>query len=384
VAAERDWEAIRELCTRYVPAQAAPSRPADVLLELAGRVDDGSGDVYGRGGPVERLELRVAELLGKEAALLFPSGTMAQQVALRIWSERAGSRTIVFHPQCHLEAHEEKAYEWLHGLHAELVGHRERLITVEDLEKIAGPVAALLLELPQRDLGGQLPEWHDLVAQAEWARSRGASLHLDGARLWQCEPFYGRTFAEIAALFDTVYVSLYKDLRGLGGCLLAGPAAVIEEARVWRVRHGGRVASLYPYALSGERGLDEVLPLMPSFVERAREIGAALAGIDGVHVVPDPPQAAMLHVYVPGELERVRDAVAGLAEERSVFVGFFAPTAVPRLQRAELNVGASTLEVPAEEIAELYAEVVRRAGAPLGLDSLGAEEAGQRLQRAVE
>jgi len=136
---------------------------------------------------------------------------------------------------------------------------------------------------------------------------------------------------------------------------------MVDEARVWRIRHGGRVASLYPYALSGERGLDEVLPLMPSFVERAREIGAALAGIDGVHVVPDPPVAAMLHVYVPGELERIRDAVAEIAEELAVFVGFFAPTAVSRLQRAELNVGARTLEVPADEVGELYAELVRRA-----------------------
>ena len=361
MAAERDWEAIRDLCTRFIPAQAAPARPADVLRDLAARAENDRGDVYGRGGPVERLETRVAELLGKEAALLFPSGTMGQQAALRIWSDRAGSRSVAFHPQCHLEAHEEKAYEWLHGLHAELVGHRECLVTLDDLEGISGALAALLLELPQRDLGGQLPEWDDLVAQTEWARSRGTALHLDGARLWQCEPFYSRTFAEIAALFDSVYVSLYKDLGGLGGCLLAGAADMVDEARVWRIRHGGRVASLYPYALSGERGLDEVLPLMPSFVERAREIGAALAGIDGVHVVPDPPVAAMLHVYVPGELERIRDAVAEIAEELAVFVGFFAPTAVSRLQRAELNVGARTLEVPADEVGELYAELVRRA-----------------------
>src|SRR5262249_58225061 len=104
------------------------------------------------------------------------------------------------------------------------------------------PLGALLLELPQRDLGGQLPVWRDLRAQATWAGANGVSMHLDGSRLWQCGPFYRRPLREIAALFDTVYVSLYKDLGALGGCVLAGAKDVIAEARVWRVRHGGRLA----------------------------------------------------------------------------------------------------------------------------------------------
>jgi threonine aldolase len=361
VPEERDWDAIRAQCSRFLAAWAAPRPPREILRDLAERAGEDRADGYGEGGAVERLEKRVADLLGKEAALLFPSGTMAQQIALRIHCHRAGSRTVAFHPQCHLEVHEEKGYEHLHGLRPRLVGDRNRLATLDDLEKVAEPVGALLLELPQRDLGGQLPTWGDLAAQVEWARSRGAAAHLDGARVWQCEPFYGRSFAEIAALFDTVYVSLYKDLLGLGGCLLAGAADVVAEAKTWRVRHGGRVASLYPYALAGERGLDEVLPLIPSYVEKAREIGAALASVDGVDVLPDPPQVAMLHVFVRGELERVRDAVAAIAEERQVMIGGFGSTPLPLVQRTELAVGASTMEVPTDEIAELYAEVVARA-----------------------
>jgi threonine aldolase len=332
------------------------------LHELAERAGDERGDVYGKGGAVERLERRVAEKLGKEKALLLPSGTMAQQIALRVHCDRAGTRTVAFHPQCHLEAHEEKGYERLHGLDARLVGDRERLITLEDLEKLPGRIGALLLELPQRDLGGQLPEWDELVAQTEWARSRGIALHMDGARLWQCEPFYGRSFAEIAALFDTVYVSLYKDLGALGGCLLAGSEDFVAEARVWAIRHGGRVASLDAFALGGERGLDEVLPRMPEFVAKARELGAALAGIDGVRIVPDPPQVAMLHVYLDGDAERLRNAAMDLAEEKLiVLVGGLKKTALPTVQATEIAVGSSTVEVPTEEIAELYTELVRRA-----------------------
>jgi threonine aldolase len=348
--AERDSDAIRRACTRFVTAWSVPSPP--------------DRDRYGEGGAVERLEARVAELLGKDAAAFFPSGTMAQQIALRIHCDRAGRSTVAFHPQCHLEVHEENGYAHLHGLRARLVGDRDRMITLEALERIAEPVGALLLELPQRDLGGQLPPWDDLVAQTDWARGRGAALHLDGARLWQCEPFYVKTFAEISALFDTVYVSLYKDLGGLAGCLLAGPDEFVAEARVWRIRHGGRLTTVEPYAVSGLLGLDEVLPRMPELVAKARELGEALAQVEGIRVVPDPPQVAMLHVFVEGELERVRDAALDIAEETSTLIaGGFAPTALPTVQRTEIGVGTPTLEVPTAEIAELYAELVRRAAA---------------------
>ena len=321
-------------------------------------------DVYGGGDSVKRLESRLARLLGKEAAALFPSGTMAQQVALRIWCDRSGRSTVGFHPQCHLDVHEERGYEHLHGMHARPIGNRNRLLARGDLDEVTEPLGALLLELPQRDLGGQLPLWRDLRAQARWAPANGVALHLDGARLWQCGPFYRRPLHEIAALFDTVYVSLYKDLDGLGGCVLAGPEDVIAEARVWRVRHGGRLATYEPMALSAERGLDELLPRMPSFVRKARDIGAALARVDGVDVVPDPPQVAMLHVCVRGDLERMRDAVYEIAKERRTLIaGYFAPTPVPNVQITELGIGASTLDVPTAEIAELYAELVSRSAA---------------------
>jgi threonine aldolase len=355
---------IVERCERFVNTWSAPGDPAAQFRALAERAGKRL-DVYGSGESVARLEKRVAELLGKEAAALFPSGTMAQQIALRIWCDRRGTSTVAFHPQCHVDVHEERGYAFLHGLNARLVGRRDRVIARTDLDEIKEPIGALLLELPQRDLGGQLPAWRDLRAQATWARRNGVALHLDGARLWQCGPFYKRPLSEIAALFDTVYVSLYKDLAALGGCVLAGPEDVIAEARVWRTRHGGRLATFDPIALSAERGLDEVLPQMPSFVRKAKEIGAALARIDGCDVIPDPPQVAMLHVAVRGDLERVNEAVFGIAKDRRTLISAeFRPTAIPNVQRTELTIGAPALEIPTPEIVELYAELVSRAARP--------------------
>jgi threonine aldolase len=327
--------------------------------------EDERADSYGSGERIERLEARTAELLGKQSAVFMPSGTMAQQIAARIWSERRGIRTLAFHPTCHIELHEEKGYERLHGLHAKLVGDPNRLITLDDLEALREPVAMLLLELPQRELGGLLPTWKDLIAQAEWARAHEVALHLDGARLWEAQPFYERPHAEIAGLFDSAYVSFYKGLGGMAGAALAGAAETIAEARVWLRRHGGNLVTMHPFVVAAERGLDERLDRMPTYAAHARALAASLATVDGLEVVPDPPQSPMFHLLLRGDRERLIDAGLSLAEERKVFL-FADPssTTSPSWQRLEVAVGEITLELGPDEVRDLFAEVLARAAAP--------------------
>lgn len=293
-----------------------------------------------------------------------PTGTMAQQIALRIWCERRGNQTVAFHPTCHLEIHEQKGYQRLQGLHGRLVGDPNALITLRDLASIHEPVAALLLELPQREIGGLLPEWDDLVEQTAWARARGIALHLDGARLWQTSPFYGRPYGEIAGLFDSVYVSFYKDLGALAGAALAGDAELVAEARVWQRRHGGNLVTMHPFVVSAERALDERLDRIPAYVEHARALAVELAAVDGVGVIPQPPQTPLFHLVLRGERERLVDAALSIAEERKVFL--FAnpsPTVLPDWQRHEVMVGEPTLQLEPAEVRDLYAEIIVRASA---------------------
>lgn len=334
--------------------------PRSTLLELAERAPAaGETDRYGRGALATRLEARINELLGTEASVWMPSGTMAQQIALRIHARRTGCELVAFHPHCHLDTHEERGYEWLHGLRATHIGDPTRIARAEDVEGLRERHAAVLLELPQRDLGGQLPPWDDLVATGEAVRARGAAFHLDGARLWQCGPYYERPLAEVAGLFDTIYVSFYKDLGAPAGCALAGPADVIEEARVWQVRHGGRMFSAFPLLLAAEQGLDEVLPRMGAYVEHARLLAGALAELDGVSIVPDPPQTAMFHLYVRGDAERLHEAAIELAERTKTWLGAnFIPTVDASVAAAELTIGEASLAVSPQEAAALYAELL--------------------------
>lgn len=361
-----DEERARDIwveCERFMVGFDPRERtPRTILQALAVRAPEWrDADRYGDGALARRLEARVAKLLGKEAAVWMPSGTMAQQIVLRIHARRTGRDLVAFHPLCHLDTHEERAYEWLHGLRARLLGHRDRLVSAEDLSGLREPVAAVLLELPQRDLGGRLPAWDDLVATVEAARAHGAALHLDGARLWQCGPFYERGLDEIAALFDTVYVSFYKDLLAPAGCILAGPADVIAEARVWQVRHGGRLFNAYPYLLAAEQGLDDVLPQMPAIVEHTRALGCALDGLVDVSVVPAPPQAAMFHLHVRRDADRLSDAALDLAEETKTWLGaFWRPGPDPSTASQEASLGAANVLLPVDDAVALYSELLAR------------------------
>jgi threonine aldolase len=363
---ERDPRVVRAACARTLGTFDPHDRSArSRLLALAERVPTNATiDRYGGGALAERLEARVAQLLGKEAAVWLPSGTMAQQIALRIHADRRGLTTVAFHPHCHLDVHEERGYQALHGLQGLLVGSRDRLLSKADVEAVREPIAALLLELPQRDLGGQLPAWDDLTATCETARARGAALHLDGARLWQCPPFYARPLEEIARLFDTVYVSFYKDLGAPAGCALAGTRDVVDEARVWQVRHGGRLFTAYPLLLEAEYGLDVFLPRMAAYVDRAREVGSLLASLDGVSVVPDPPQAAMLHVLVRRPLGALQAATLDIAEESHVWIAdTWRPSGDPDVQRAEMSFGEASFALPLEEARRLWLELLTRSAA---------------------
>jgi threonine aldolase len=334
-----------------------------VLAELAALTsDDVEADLYGEGEVIASFEREIAALLGKEAAVFMPSGTMAQPIALRIWAEQKRVATVAFHPKCHLEIHEEKGYQRLHRLHAKLVGAPSELMTLADLERVAEPVAALLIELPQREIGGLLPAWEDLEKIAAWARGRGAALHLDGARLWESQPFYARPLAEIAALFDSVYVSVYKGLGGIAGCLLAGPRDFVSEARVWQRRQGGNLPSLWPYVLAARAGLAARLPRMPQFVEKARSVAPRLAAIPGIEVTPCPPPTNMFHVHVRADRARLEAAALAVAEETGVWMfNKVAPTDSPLRQRVELVCLDGMLELSDDEIVGLFEKLVARA-----------------------
>ncbi|MGY1754135.1 threonine aldolase family protein [Blastococcus sp. SYSU D01042] len=341
-----DLRALRDACDRALTGHGE-WRAETLLATIPAGTEP---DRYGAGGVVVELEAEVAALLGKPAAVYLPSGVMAQQAALRVHAERRARRTVLCHPESHLLAHEEQAFERLHGLVLRPVGGRHSLLLRADLDAVAERPAALLVELPQRDLGGQQPAFEDVVAQAEWAHERGAAAHLDGARLWEAAAGYGRSPAEVAGPFDTVYVSFYKGIGALAGCCLAGPEDVVAEVREWRRRLGGTLFGLWPGAASALSCLRRRLPLMPAYLERARAVADAVRDLPGVTVVPDPPQTPMLHLLLRTSREAFTAAGRQLAEDGLWTWEQPTVTGDPGTVRVELPVGDATLALGIDEI----------------------------------
>jgi threonine aldolase len=331
-------------------------RPAEMIASIG---DDVEPDLYGEGGVVADLEREIAALLGKPAAVFLPSGTMAQAAALRVHADARGLRTVLWHPYCHVARHENEGFARMHALIGRMVGDLTRLITLDDLRAVAEPVAALLLELPQRDLGGQLPPFDDLVAQTGWARERGAAVHMDGARLWEASAGYRKTPAEIAALFDTVYVSFYKGIGALPGCCVAGSASDVAQVKEWRRRLGGTLFALWPGAASARHRLAGALAEMPARMEHAHAVAAALEAVPGIRVLPAPPQTPMMHIRLSTTVDKYAENAKRLAETDKLWVSpRAAPTAMAGTVVVELTIGSATLRHQPSFIAETFSRLL--------------------------
>jgi len=358
---DRAWAA----ATRF--AQGHPRvGVSERLRRLADAAQHEVPDLYGEAGDLAELEREVAELLGKPAAVVMPSGTMAQQCALRVWTDRAGTPVVAVHGLSHLVRHEEGALEVLHGVRLEQLTGERRPLTVDDLAGATTPLGALCVELPLRDAGYLLPTWDELVGLATAARDRGVPVHLDGARLWESQPFYGRSHAEIAAVADSVYVSFYKGLGGIAGAALAGPPDVVAAARHWQHRHGGTLYSMYPYAVAARAGLAFV-DAFASYATRARELADQLTGVPGLRVHPEPPHTNAFVLYADVPAAALEEAALSHAEtSRTWVLGRVIAADVPGWAATEVVVGPATLEWSVAELVDTVATLVEQARRPAG------------------
>jgi threonine aldolase len=347
-------------CDRILSG-VAPATMRERLADMEAAGDlDGLPDFYG-GGPTAVLEGRVAELLGTEAAVFFPTGTMAQQVALRHGADRTGHRRVALHPLGHQETFERKAYAQLSGLCSVWPTTAPRNPTADEITAIAEPVSTVVIELPLRDAGFVLPRWDELTAVSAAAREIGALLHFDGARIWDSVPYLEHSPSEIAGLADSTYVSFYKTIGGISGAALAGTAELASYARAWRHRYGGDVFQQWPAALTALAGLDRELPRVPEYVRHARTVAAALAALPGARVFPEPPHTHQFRLWLPHGSQALNDAALEMAEEEKVwFATGWRDSEVPGIAMTEITIAGPALEWTAEDVIEAGERLLSR------------------------
>jgi len=334
--------------TLVLPGHRARS-PAEMFSAMAAWCaanDVSAHDLYGAGTLIEAFEQKIAATLGFEAAVFCISGTMAQVTALRLACADRNRPLVALHPTSHIFVHEKSNYQLLNHFSALPVGERYRPWTVADLAAVPDRLGAVGIEIPMREIGGQTTPWDELEALKAHVRGRGAHLHMDGARLWEAAAGYGKTVKEIAAGFDSVYVSLYKGVGGLGGAMLAGSREFVDRAAEWFRRTGGNVIHRSPYVVAAAMQFDQRVAGMPACYARTLWLADVLRDFPSLRVNPARPQANMLHVHLPVGRERALAIRNAIAEEHRIWLFTRAShAALPDTSYVELYIGDNLLNM---------------------------------------
>jgi len=281
-------------------------------------------DVYREDPTVNRLQERVAELLGKEAALFVPSGTMGNQLCLRTLT-RPGAEVIV-HEKAHVLNYEGGSAAALSGLQLRPISGSHGLLDPADVEGAIRPVGehfartgAIEIENTHNTCGGTIWPLERMKAVAEVARAHRIPVHLDGARLWNAHIASGTPLDVYAANADSVSVCFSKGLGAPVGSAIAGRADFVEEARSNRKRYGGAMRQAGILAAAALYALDHHLDRLAVDHENAARLARFLEEVPGVELA-HPVQTNILIVDV-GPLGLHADQVLAALKEQGVLCG---------------------------------------------------------------
>ncbi len=314
-------------------------------------------DQYGEDPTTNALQERCAALLGKEAALWLPSGTMANQVALRVLT-RPGDEAVTAR-EAHAGWHEAGASAANAGVQLVEVG-RGGLFTVADFEAaikpqglpVFPPTTLVEIENTHNRGGGVVFPQDEVVRICAKARERGIASYLDGARLWNAAVASGRSEAELAAPFDLVGVSFSKGLGAPGGSLLAGTKALIASANRHRRMLGGAMRQNGIFAAAAIHALDQHRERLAEDHRHARLIAEAIAGGRGVTLDLATVQTNIVIFHLGPETMDAPTLVAR-AKEKGVLVSAFAARTVRAV--THLDVSAAQAQQAAQVLRALLA-----------------------------
>jgi threonine aldolase len=314
-------------------------------------------DQLGDDPTTRRLEERVAEILGKERALFFPSGIMANQTALAVLA-RPGTE-VLLEAGAHIFNFEDAAAAALSGLQLRPVAAQEGLLTPEMIERTVRPRSRYLpvssvvcVENTHLASGGRVMPLEVARGIRDLADARDLRVHLDGARLWNACAESGISPADYASTADTVMVALSKGLGAPVGSMLAGDAVAMESA--WRVRRrlGGAMRQSGILAAAGLFALSKHLGRLTEDHENARDLAKGIEGIPGLRTVPPETNVVLIDVTAPGVGP---EQVLGFLEMRRILMLRFAPGRLRAVTHLDVNRQGimRTLEALAEGMAQL-------------------------------
>src|SRR3954467_9290352 len=265
----------------------------------------------------DRLQKLTAEILGKEAALFMPSGSMTNQVGVRIHCKPGDE--FICEAGCHIYNYEQGAFAQLSGVVAKTVEGKAGVLHVEQLRGLIRPendhlvrTRLVCLENTHNRGAGKIQPHENVVAICRWAHESGLRTHLDGARLWNAAAATGIAEAEWAKHFDTVSVCFSKGLGPPVGSALAGPKDLIKEARRHRKLFGGAMRQAGIIAAGALYALQNNRKRLTQDHANAQAIADAVRAADGLSLQPDTVETNIVIFRVEPRLGSAAEFAAEL------------------------------------------------------------------------
>jgi threonine aldolase len=241
-----------------------PQEYSDLLSRLSRR--SGIVDNYSRFGVVEEMEKKFAAILGMESAVFMPTGTLANHIAIR---KLAGNKKrVLVQSLSHVYNDTGDAAQQLSGLNVIPIGGGSATFNLEEVKKavditengrVKSGVGVISIESPVRRLNNEVFDYSEMQRISNFARQNGIGMHLDGARLFNAVVHTGISARDFASLFDTVYISLYKDFNAASGAVLCGSKEFTKDLYHERRMFGGGMPQAWPFALVANHFADSFI-----------------------------------------------------------------------------------------------------------------------------
>jgi len=312
-------------------------------------------DVYGEDPTVNAFEARVAQMFGHEAALFVPTGSMGNQIALRLLAEPG--EEILCDADAHIVTYEMGAAAAVFGLATRTIPSVRGRFRLADYVPHVRPrqpytvrTAVIAVENTHNRGGGTIQSFDELRALRTYADEADVALHCDAARIWNAHIASGVELATYGGLFDTLSVCLSKGLGAPIGSVLVGSAERVAAARLWRKRLGGGMRQVGILAAAGQYALDHNLERLADDHARAKTLGHALAHCGIASAADVETNVVVLDLTETGWAARDLATEAGA---RGVLISVVSPTRIRLL--THLDVDDAAVERAVTVLADLLA-----------------------------
>lgn len=299
-------------------------------------------DVYSDDPTVNSLEERVAALFGKEAAVFTPTGSLANQLAIRMLV--SPSEELICETNSHIARAELGAAAVFSGITTRTWRAERGLLKASDAMELAKPnsgpylvsTTAIAVENTHNFGGGSVQPISEIAELRNASSQLGMAMHLDGARIWNAHIASGISFSDYGRYFDTISVCLSKGLGAPVGSLMISTKERVTKARVWRKRYGAGMRQVGILAAAGQFALDNNIPSLAEDHRRAKVLAQACNAIASLTINPDTVETNIVGLDLTGAIQSAAEFAAS-AREKGLWISALGPTFVRLVTHRDIN-----------------------------------------------